>query len=75
MTRHRDKVGDQRAPDSASARGGIDEQILQIAYGRLNEGSLVQQRMGESQQPALLLGEPAQNRRLAARRSVAMWRR
>ena len=63
MTRHRDKVGDQRAPDSASARGGIDEQILQIAYGRLNESSLVQQR-GESQQPPLLLGEPAQNRRL-----------
>jgi hypothetical protein len=64
MTRHRDKVGDQRAPDSASARGGIDEQVLQIAYGRLNKGPLVQQRMGESQQPTLFLGEPAQNRRL-----------
>ena len=53
------------APKSAtSTPGGIDEQILQIAYGRLNEGSLVRRRMGESRQPALLLGEPARNCRL-----------
>ena len=61
-TRRRDKIGDQRAPDAAPAGGGIDEQILQIAYGLRNKGSLVQQRMGEAQQSPLSRGEPAQDR-------------